>query len=79
MQTAWTELKETMTALLPYALLVTLAWMFIQQQERLVTERLDTLRAEIHEQTAVLAAIRDQLRTSGLVVPPFPSRRSSDD
>jgi len=79
MQTIYLELKATVKDLLPYALLVWLGWLLLQQQERLVDERLDVLRADVREQTVVLSAIRDQLRTSGLVVPPFPTSEFVDD
>jgi len=48
----------------------------MDQQERLMTEQLDGLRQDIQVQTEVLSAIRDQLHTSGLVVPPFIARSS---
>jgi hypothetical protein len=77
-QAFWLEVKTTLRELLPYAMLIALGVAVLAQQERLVNERLDGLRAEINEQTAVLEAIRDQLRTSGLVVPPFRTTPSDD-
>jgi hypothetical protein len=70
------EIKNTFLRILPYVLLAGLSILYMDQQERLMTEQLDGLRQDIQVQTEVLSAIRDQLHTSGLVVPPFFGRSS---
>ena len=70
------EIKTTMLRILPYVLLAGLSILYMDQQERLTTEQLDGLRQDIQVQTEVLSASRDQLHTSGLVVPPFLGRSS---
>jgi hypothetical protein len=68
------EIKNTFLRILPYVLLAGLSILYLDQQERLMTGQLDGLRQDIQVQTEVLSAIRDQLHTSGLVVPPFIAR-----
>jgi hypothetical protein len=70
------EIKTTFLRILPYVLLTGLSILYLDQQERLMTGQLDDLRQDIQAQTEVLSAIRDQLHTSGLVVPPFRARSS---
>jgi hypothetical protein len=70
------EIKTTFLRILPYVLLAGLSILYMDQQERLTTEQLDGLRQDVRMQTEVLSAIRDQLHTSGLVVPPFLGRSS---
>ena len=70
------EIKTTFLRILPYVLLAGLSILYMDQQERLMTEQLDGLRQDIQVQTEVLSAIRDQLNTAGLVVPPFFGRSS---
>ncbi len=70
------EIKTTFLRILPYVLLTGLSILYLDQQERLMTGQLDDLRQDIQAQTEVLSAIRDQLNTSGLVVPPFFGRNS---
>ena len=79
MQHFWLEIKSVVRDVLPYALLVTLGWMFIQQQERIVTDRLERLEQQLTEQGHVLNSVRDSLRDSGLAVPPFRQGAISDD
>lgn len=70
------EIRNTFLRILPYVLLAGLSILYLDQQERLMTGQLDGLRQDIQVQTEVLSAIRDQLNTSGLVVPPFRARSS---
>ena len=70
------KIKTTFLRILPYVLLAGLSILYLDQQERLMTGQLDGLRQDIQAQTEVLSAIRDQLNTSGLVVPPFFERNS---
>lgn len=70
------EIRNTFLRILPYVLLAGLSILYMDQQERLMTEQLDGLRQDVRMQTEVLSAIRDQLHTSGLVVPPFLGRSS---
>lgn len=70
------EIRNTFLRILPYVLLAGLSILYLDQQERLMTGQLDGLRQDIQVQTEVLSAIRDQLNTSGLVVPPFLARSS---
>lgn len=70
------EIKTTFLRILPYVLLTGLSILYLDQQERLMTGQLDDLRQDIQVQTEVLSAIRDQLNTAGLVVPPFFGRSS---
>ena len=70
------EIKTTFLRILPYVLLTGLSILYLDQQERLMTGQLDDLRQDIQAQTEVLSAIRDQLNTAGLVVPPFFGRNS---
>ena len=79
MQNFWLETKSIVRDVLPYALLVTLGWMFIQQQERMVTNHLERLEEQLTTQGNLLNSVQDSLRDSGLAVPPFRAGDFSDD
>ena len=73
------ELKATVFQLIPYALLALLLGLFAQNQEEVSQQSLNKIREDIQNQTEVLAAIRDNLRDSGLAVPPFRTGGTAND
>tara|TARA_R100001129_G_C5288213_1_gene238907 strand:+ start:898 stop:1149 length:252 start_codon:yes stop_codon:yes gene_type:complete len=73
------ELKATVFQLIPYALLALLLVLFAQNQEDITQRSLNDIREDIQNQTEVLAAIRDNLRDSGLAVPPFRTGGAAND
>ena len=73
------EIKTTIFQLIPYALLALLLVLFAQNQEEMSQQSLNKIREDIQNQTEVLAAIRDNLRDSGLAVPPFRAGGAAND
>tara|TARA_R110002012_G_scaffold299676_1_gene498892 strand:- start:209 stop:460 length:252 start_codon:yes stop_codon:yes gene_type:complete len=73
------EIKTTIFQLIPYALLALLLVLFAQNQEEMSQQNLNKIREDIQNQTEVLAAIRDNLRDSGLAVPPFRTGGTAND
>ena len=73
------ELKATVFQLIAYALLALLLVLFAQNQEEGSQQSLNKIREDIQNQTEVLAAIRDNLRDSGLAVPPFRTGGAAND
>jgi|TARA_Y100000588_G_C14047372_1_gene835554 large-conductance mechanosensitive channel len=73
------EIKTTIFQLIPYALLALLLVLFAQNQEEMSQQSLNKIREDIQNQTEVLAAIRDNLRDSGLAVPPFRTGGTAND
>jgi large-conductance mechanosensitive channel len=71
LHTIWTETKETVLHLLPYAVIVWLMLTMQTQQQRLVDQHMEALQSQAAAQFTVLSAIRDTLTQRGLVVPPL--------
>jgi len=71
LHTIWTEGKQFFLQVLPYAVIVWLIWSMQMQQQRLVDEQLNGVKAQLNNQFTVLSAVRDTLTQRGLVVPPL--------
>ena len=74
----WREIKNLIPNLIPYVFLGVLGYLVLNmgqamlvQQDRVLHDNLKMIHEEIIQQRTVLADMRDQLRTHGIVVPPF--------
>ena len=67
MAQVWIELRPWV---LPYLVLFGLGYLVAQSYERLLTDRMSRLEAQLETNTAVVGNMRDLLSMGGFIVPP---------